>query len=179
MILVERLVAWLKSPHKQRTLGWATRRKQSATLRAACAFGTQVSGSEAEAVRHGERHRSRYGKIGGKPQPLRVAPADCGMLPALRRSAAFELRDRSLPLGIRQRDLAGRPRETRLAAVGVEAAADYKRAVDERIQPERPSVVPSGKPTIFSFCNLASSHLMQSQVCHENTNNGRPPGRSE
>jgi hypothetical protein len=39
--------------------------------------------------------------------------------------------------------------------------------VDERIQPERVSAVPSGKPTIFSSCNLASSHLMYSQVCHE------------
>ena len=126
----------------------------------------QVSGSEAVVVRHGEKHRSHYGKIGGKPQPLRVAPGDCGMLPALRRSAAFELLDRSLPLGIRQRDLAARPRGTRLAAVAVEAA-DYKPAVDERIQPERVSAVPSGKPTIFSSCNLASSHLMYSQVCHE------------
>jgi hypothetical protein len=107
-------------------------------------------------VRHGERHRSHYGKIGGKPQPLRVAPADCGMVPAPRRSAAFELRHRSLLLGIRQRDLAGRLRETRLAAVAVEAAADYKPAVDERIQRKRASTVAPGKSNIFSFCNLAS-----------------------
>jgi hypothetical protein len=125
-------------------------------------FPTRVSGSEAVvAVRRAGRHRSHYGTIGGKPQPLRAAPADCGIDPALPRSAVFEPRHRSLPLGIRHRDLAGR----RWVPVVVEVVAvDYKPAADERNQLKQASTLPSGTPTIFSFCNLASSHWMHSQV---------------
>jgi hypothetical protein len=86
------------------------------------------------AVRHAGRHRSHSGRIGDKPQPPRVAPADCGMVPVPRRLATFEPRHRSLPLGIRRRRLAEWPREIRLTAAGVAAEADYKPAGDERIQ---------------------------------------------
>jgi hypothetical protein len=112
------------------------------------------------AARREGRHRSHFGRIDGKPPPLQVAPADFGIVPPLRRSAAFELRHRSLPLGIRHRDLGRR----RLAPVA-EVAADYKPVADEHIQSERAPALMSGKSTIFSFCNLASSHLMHSQVC--------------
>jgi hypothetical protein len=117
------------------------------------------------AGRHGGRRRSHYGMIGDKLQPLRAAPADCGRDPGLRRSAAFEPRHRSLPLGNRRKDL-GRRRP----APAEEEAADYKPAGDERIQLKRAPAPTSGESTTFSFCNLASSHLMVFQVCHENRN---------
>jgi hypothetical protein len=127
------------------------------------------------AARPGGTHCSHSGRPGGKPQPLRVAPEDCGTLLALRRSASFEPRHRSLPLGIRLGDLAGRHRDIRLAAVVAAEAVAAHTAVDERIQLERATAVTSGKSAISSLCNLASSHLLYSQVRHEDRNTGRPP----
>jgi hypothetical protein len=128
-----------------------------------------VSAEAVVAVHHGGRHRSHFGKPGGKLPLLRVGPADCGTHRALRRPAAFEPRHRSLPLGIRRRHLAGR-RPVVVAAEEVGA-----QAVDERIQLERATAVTSVRSTISSFCNLASSHLMYFQTRQEDTNTGRPP----
>jgi len=114
--------------------------------------------------RPGGRHCSHSGRRRGKPQPLRATPEDCGTVLALRRSAAFAPRHRSLPLGIRRADLAGRPREIRLAAVVAAEAVAAHTAVDEHIQLERATALKSGKSTISSFSNLAWSHPVLSQV---------------
>ena len=125
--------------------------------------------------RPGGRHCSHSGKRGGRPQPLRVAPEDCGTGLALRRSPPFAPRHRSLPLGIRRGDLGRQPREIQLPVGEVEEEVAARTAGDERIQLERATAITSEKSSISSFSNLASSHLMFSQVRHAHTNTGRPP----
>jgi hypothetical protein len=56
----------------------------------------------------------------------------------------------------------------------VVVAEEVAVALDERTQPDRAPAITSGKPTISSFSNLASSQLMFSQVCHEDKNTARP-----
>jgi hypothetical protein len=105
------------------------------------------------AVRHAGMRRSHYGRIGGKPRPLRAAPADCGTVPALQRSAVFELQHRSWPLGIRRTNLVGRRRGI-LAEVVVPTEAEavrYTPAVGERIQLNLALAVTSERSTISSF----------------------------
>jgi hypothetical protein len=143
------------------------------------AFGAHVIGSAAvAAVRLAGRHCSHCGTTGGKLRPLRAAPADGGTVPDLRRSPVAAPRHRSLPPGIRHRDLVGRPRDIGVVArTAAEVAADYRPAGDERIPLRRASIVSSGKSTISSFWNLVRQHWMHSKCATnaKNTGLGAPP----